>query len=71
VFRSIEGHTDNVGTPQNNKLLSENRAKAVMSAVVNAGVDTPRLTAVGWGQESPITDNRSEEGRPKTDVSKS
>jgi len=62
---SVEGHTDNVGTPQNNKLLSENRAKAVMGAVVSAGVDASRLTAVGWGQERPIADNRSEEGRAK------
>lgn len=62
---SIEGHTDNVGTPQNNKILSENRAKAVMNAVVNLGVDSSRLTAVGWGQEKPIADNRTEDGRAK------
>ncbi len=62
---SIEGHTDNVGTPQNNKVLSENRAKAVMKAVVSSGVDASRLTAVGWGQERPIADNRTEDGRAK------
>jgi len=62
---SVEGHTDNVGTPQNNKVLSENRAKAVMNAVVSSGVDASRLTAIGWGQERPIADNRSEEGRAK------
>ena len=62
---SIEGHTDNVGTPQNNKVLSENRAKAVMNAVVNLGIDSSRLTAVGWGQERPIADNRTEDGRAK------
>lgn len=62
---SIEGHTDNVGTPQANKTLSEQRAKAVVAAVVAAGVDAARLSALGWGQEKPIADNRSEEGRAK------
>ena len=62
---SIEGHTDNVGTPQNNKVLSENRAKAVMNAVVSSGVDSSRLTSVGWGQERPIADNHTEDGRAK------
>ena len=62
---SIEGHTDNVGTTQNNKVLSENRAKAVMNAVVKSGIDASCLMAVGWGQERPIADNRTEDGRAK------
>jgi outer membrane protein OmpA-like peptidoglycan-associated protein len=62
---SIEGHTDNVGTPQNNKALSLQRAKSVMNAVVQKGIAATRLTAVGWGQEKPIADNRSEDGRAK------
>jgi outer membrane protein OmpA-like peptidoglycan-associated protein len=62
---SIEGHTDNVGTPQSNKTLSSQRAKSVMNAVVQKGIAATRLTAVGWGQEKPIADNRSEEGRAK------
>ena len=62
---SVEGHTDNVGTPQSNKTLSEQRAKAVVAAVVELGVDTGRLTAVGWGQEKPVGDNRTEDGRAK------
>jgi OmpA-OmpF porin, OOP family len=62
---SIEGHTDNVGTPAANKTLSEQRAKAVMAAVIKGGVDASRLSAVGWGQEKPIADNRSEDGRAK------
>jgi outer membrane protein OmpA-like peptidoglycan-associated protein len=62
---SIEGHTDNVGTPQNNKALSLQRAKSVMNAVVQKGIAAARLTAVGWGQEKPIADNRSEDGRAK------
>jgi outer membrane protein OmpA-like peptidoglycan-associated protein len=60
---SIEGHTDNVGTPESNKKLSEDRAKAVMDAVVAKGIAADRLSAVGRGQEAPIADNRKEEGR--------
>jgi outer membrane protein OmpA-like peptidoglycan-associated protein len=60
---SIEGHTDNVGTPESNKKLSEDRAKAVMEAVVAKGIAADRLTAVGRGQEAPVADNRKEEGR--------
>jgi OmpA-OmpF porin, OOP family len=62
---SIEGHTDNVGGAASNKRLSENRAKSVMNAVIVGGVDASRLSAVGYGQESPIADNRTEEGRAK------
>jgi OOP family OmpA-OmpF porin len=62
---SIEGHTDNVGTPASNKLLSEQRAKAVLDAVVATGVPSSRLSAIGWGQDRPIADNRSQEGRAK------
>jgi len=62
---SIEGHTDNVGTPESNKTLSSQRAKSVMNAVVQKGIAAARLMAVGWGQERPIADNRSEEGKAK------
>jgi outer membrane protein OmpA-like peptidoglycan-associated protein len=62
---SIEGHTDSVGTPAANKTLSEQRARAVMSAVVKTGIPAGRLSAVGWGQEKPLADNRTEEGRAK------
>ena len=62
---AIEGHTDNVGQPQTNKLLSDNRAKSVMNAVTAGGIDAKRLSATGFGQERSIADNRSEEGRAK------
>jgi len=60
---SVEGHTDNVGTPEANKVLSANRAKAVQDAVVALGVAPERLTSAGFGQERPIADNRTEKGR--------
>lgn len=62
---SVEGHTDNVGQAADNKRLSQARAEAVMNAVIAQGIDAKRLKAVGHGQEYPIADNRTEEGRGK------
>jgi len=62
---AIEGHTDNVGQPAANKALSERRARSVMDAIVAGGIDPKRLSAAGFGQERPVADNRSEEGRAK------
>lgn len=61
----IEGHTDNVGSAAANKSLSENRAGAVMSALIRRGIDSRRLAVAGLGSERPIADNRTEEGRAK------
>lgn len=62
---AIEGHTDNVGQAAANKTLSEKRAQSVMAAIVASGIDAKRLSAAGFGQEKPVADNRSEEGRAK------
>ncbi len=62
---SIEGHTDNVGTPGFNRTLSENRAKSVMNAIISKGVEKSRMSAKGWGQEKPVGDNKTEEGRAR------
>jgi OmpA-OmpF porin, OOP family len=61
----VGGHTDNVGTPEANLRLSQERAQAVMAALVQRGVPAARLTAKGYGQTSPIADNRTEDGRAK------
>ena len=61
----IEGHTDNVGKVKDNQVLSEQRAKAVVAALVKQGIDAKRLTSVGLGQDKPIADNKTEEGRAK------
>ncbi len=62
---SIEGHTDNVGDPAANKKLSSDRANAVMNALIAKGIDKSRLSSVGWGQEKPVADNGTDEGRAK------
>jgi outer membrane protein OmpA-like peptidoglycan-associated protein len=62
---SIEGHTDNTGTVEGNKKLSEQRAKAVVDALITLGIKSDRLSSVGWGQERPVADNRTEDGRTK------
>jgi len=62
---SVEGHTDNVGNAKSNKTLSDERARAVLAAVVAQGIDPKRLSAAGYGQDKPIADNKTEEGRAK------
>lgn len=62
---SIDGHTDNQGNAQQNKALSEQRAAAVQSALQLCGVAGERLSARGFGQDKPIGDNGTEEGRSK------
>lgn len=61
----IGGFTDNVGDPQQNVELSQNRADNVMAALTVFGVDPARMDAEGYGQKHPIADNSSEQGRQK------
>jgi outer membrane protein OmpA-like peptidoglycan-associated protein len=62
---NVEGHTDNVGTAAANKTLSEARAKSVVAALVGQGIAADRLSPVGYGQDKPIADNNTEEGKAK------
>jgi outer membrane protein OmpA-like peptidoglycan-associated protein len=62
---AVEGHTDNVGSPASNKTLSEARAKSVVSAIVGQGIAADRLSPAGYGQDKPIADNNTEEGRAR------
>ena len=62
---NVEGHTDNVGSPKSNKTLSDARGKAVVAEIVAQGIQADRLTAMGYGQDKPIADNKTEEGRAK------
>jgi outer membrane protein OmpA-like peptidoglycan-associated protein len=63
VHAKIGGYTDNTGDPAANVALSEARAKNVMDALVAAGIDPSRLESKGYGDQYPVGDNSTEEGR--------
>jgi len=59
----IQGHTDNVGKPEANKKLSDERANAVKKALADKGISADRMSAIGYGDTKPVADNNTEEGR--------
>ncbi len=62
----VDGHTDNVGNPEANQKLSQERAEAVVNYLVSKkSVDAKRLTAKGFGDTKPIADNKSKNGQAK------
>ena len=62
----VDGHTDNVGNPEANKKLSQERADAVVKYMVEKkGVEAKRLSAKGFGDSQPIADNKSKKGQAK------
>ena len=62
---SVEGHTDSTGNAASNQTLSEQRSKAIVDKLVELGIAKERLAAVGKGQNNPIADNSTDEGRAK------
>jgi outer membrane protein OmpA-like peptidoglycan-associated protein len=59
----IVGHTDNVGKPEDNQVLSLQRANAVKNVLVNKNIDPNRILTAGKGQDNPIDTNETVEGR--------
>ena len=59
----IGGHTDNQGSNEHNKILSNNRAKTVYEYLVNEGIESKRLTYNGYSFSKPIATNDTDEGR--------
>ena len=55
----VEGHTDSTGPEDYNQRLSEKRAEAVKSALIQRGVDPKRIQAVGYGESQPISSNNA------------
>lgn len=61
----VEGHTDSLGDADVNLLLSEQRAQAVLEALVSMGVDNGRISSLGMGEDFPIASNEDEDGRAR------
>ncbi len=61
----VQGHTDNKGVAAQNKTLSQSRADSVKKALIKRGINGDRLVPKGYGQDKPIADNGTDEGRQK------
>ena len=61
----IQGHSDNTGSDATNMRVSEARAKAVYSWLIDNGLDQSRLRYKGYGESSPRYSNSTQEGRDK------
>jgi OmpA-OmpF porin, OOP family len=61
----LDGYTDNTGSDAANLRLSQSRAAATAKRIGNLGIDKSRLTAKGFGEENPVADNDTVEGRQR------
>ncbi len=59
----VVGHTDNTGSAAYNQDLSERRARSVAAILIDGGVPSRRIVAIGRGEDQPIASNLSPEGR--------
>jgi OmpA-OmpF porin, OOP family len=62
---SVNGYTDNTGSPSANQLISQKRALAVKNYLVKNGIEESRIFVRGYGQNNPIADNKTALGRTK------
>ena len=60
---TIEGHTDSIGTVEYNLALGERRANSVRDYLVQRGIVNMRLMTVSYGEERPMADNDTAQGR--------
>lgn len=59
----VNGHTDNTGDPQNNIRISNARAESVKGRLVKMGIPETRIISIGYGDNKPIANNETAEGR--------
>ena len=60
---SLEGHTDSDGKDAANLTLSDNRAGAVKAYLIESGIETGRLTSIGYGESKPLATNKTKAGK--------
>ncbi|HUH27241.1 OmpA family protein [Gelidibacter sp.] len=65
LYILVEGHTDNVGNKASNQSLSEQRATSLKAALVNKGIAPDKIKTVGLGQDQPLADNSTDDGRAR------
>ncbi len=63
VIVEVGGHTDNTGSKELNKSLSEKRAQSVTRYLLQNGIEKRRITSKGYGDQQPIADNETPEGK--------
>lgn len=62
---SIDAYTDSIGSIEENQKLSDERALQVKQLLVDRGVQEQRMRTKGWGEQFPITENSTKEGRQR------
>ncbi|MCF8370838.1 MAG: OmpA family protein [Bacteroidales bacterium] len=65
IIIELGGHSDDVGSAESNKSLSQERVNSVRDYMVASGIESSRIAAMGYGEERPIASNDTEEGRQK------
>jgi outer membrane protein OmpA-like peptidoglycan-associated protein len=64
VYVEIQGHTDNTGSAEYNMNLGQKRADAVRRYLGDeAGIPLHLITAISYGEDSPVADNKNKDGR--------
>lgn len=62
---TVTGHTDNVGKASSNQALSQRRAENIKKMLMDKGISSDRISAVGMGQTQPIAPNTTPDGRAR------
>ena len=65
IVIELGGHTDSIGSDENNLSLSQDRVNSVRQFLVDNGINEDRISAVGYGETQPVATNKTEEGRKK------